>query len=89
MTKALTYDILRLLGRRKRRDDALAFTNGEDPIFATPWRVGHAGAAALGAVGLALSDLWRLKTGRPQSVTIDRHAAAASLRSNTYVLRDG
>ena len=49
----------------------------------------RAGSAALGAVGLAVSDLWRLKTGKPQAVAIDRHAAAASLRSNTYVLQNG
>ena len=29
------------------------------------------------------------RTGKPQGVTIDRHAAAASLRSNTYVLQNG
>ena len=58
-------------------------------MFATPWRVAEAGSAALAAVGLAVSDLWRLRTGRPQAVTVDRHAAAASLRSNTYVLQDG
>jgi crotonobetainyl-CoA:carnitine CoA-transferase CaiB-like acyl-CoA transferase len=51
--------------------------------------VARAGSAALGAVGLALSDLWRLKTGKPQGVAIDRHAAAASLRSNTYVMQNG
>lgn len=89
MSEALTHDILALLGRQKRADDSLAFSNGEDPIFATPWRVGRAGAAALGAVGLAVSDLWRLKTGKTQSVAIDRHAAAASLRSNTYVMQNG
>jgi crotonobetainyl-CoA:carnitine CoA-transferase CaiB-like acyl-CoA transferase len=89
MSEALTHDILGLLGRPKRTDDSLAFGNGEDPIFASPWRVGRAGSAALGAVGLAVSDLWRLKTGRPQSVSIDRHAAAASLRSNTYVRQNG
>ena len=89
MSEALTHDILGLLGRQKRADDSLGFTNGEDPIFNSPWRVGRAGSAALGAVGLAVSDLWRLKTGRPQSVSIDRHAAAASLRSNTYVLQNG
>ena len=89
MSEALAHDILGLLGRQKRADDQLAFTNSDDPIFATPWRVGRAGSAALGAVGLALSDLWQLKTGRPQSVSIDRHAAAASLRSNTYVMQNG
>jgi crotonobetainyl-CoA:carnitine CoA-transferase CaiB-like acyl-CoA transferase len=43
----------------------------------------------LGAVGLAASDLWRLRAGKPQAVSVDRHAAAASLRSNTYVRRNG
>ncbi len=89
MSETLTHDVLGLLGRQKRADDSLTFTSGEDPIFASPWRVGRAGSAALGAVGLALSDLWRLKTGKPQSASIDRHAAAASLRSNTYVLQNG
>jgi crotonobetainyl-CoA:carnitine CoA-transferase CaiB-like acyl-CoA transferase len=89
MTKSLAYDVLGQLGRKKRADDSLTLTGGEDPVFITPWRVARAGAAALGAVGLAASDLWRLRTGKPQAVTVDRHAAAASLRSNTYVLKDG
>jgi len=42
-------------------------TGGEDPVFVTPWRIGLAGSAALGAVGLAVSDLWRLRTGKPQA----------------------
>lgn len=89
MSADLAYSILRQLGREKRGDDRLSITGGGDPVFVTPWRIGQAGSAALGAVGLAVSDLWRLKTGAPQSVSIDTHAAAASLRSNTYVLRNG
>ncbi len=89
MTKGLAYDVLGQLGRKKRKDDSLTLTGGEDPVFITPWRIARAGSAALGAVGLAASDLWRLRTGKPQAVTVDRHAAAASLRSNTYVLKDG
>jgi len=89
MSESLAYDVLGQLGRKKRADDSLTLTGGEDPVFITPWRVAQAGSAALGAVGLAASDLWRLRTGRPQAVTVDRHAAAASLRSNTYVLKDG
>jgi crotonobetainyl-CoA:carnitine CoA-transferase CaiB-like acyl-CoA transferase len=89
MSESLAYDVLGQLGRKKRADDSLTLTGGEDPVFITPWRAARAGAAALGAVGLAASDLWRLRTGRPQAVTVDRHAAAASLRSNTYVLKDG
>ncbi len=89
MSADLAYSILRQLGREKRGDDRLSITGSGDPIFATPWRIGQAGSAALGAVGLAVSDLWRLRTGAPQSVSVDTHAAAASLRSNTYVLRNG
>ena len=85
----LACSILGQLGRAKRADDQLTITGDSDPVFQTPWRVGTAGAAALGAVGLAVSDLWRLKTGKPQSVTVDLGAATASLRSNTYVLRNG
>lgn len=89
MSSELAYSVLGQLGRGKRSDDSLTLSGGDDPVFVTPWRVAGAGSAALGAVGLAVSDLWRLRTGQPQAVTIDRHATAASLRSNTYVLQNG
>jgi len=89
MSTDLAYAILNQLGRAKRGDDSLTITGGDDPVFKTPWRIAHAGSAALGAVGLAVSDLWRLRTGKPQAVNVDRHAAAMSLRSNTYVLQNG
>ncbi len=89
MSLDLAHDVLGQLGRKKRPDDSLTLTGGDDPVFVTPWRIAEAGSAALGAVGLAVSDLWRLRTGKPQAVTIDRRAAAASLRSNTYVRRNG
>lgn len=89
MSTDLAYSILRQLGREKRGDDRLTITGRDDPVLVTPWRIGNAGSAALGAIGLAVSDLWRLRTGAPQTVSVDSHAAAASLRSNTYVLRDG
>jgi crotonobetainyl-CoA:carnitine CoA-transferase CaiB-like acyl-CoA transferase len=89
MSESLAHDILGLLGRGRRADDSLAIDGGNDPVFKTPWRIAHAGSAALGAIGLAVADLWRLRTGKTQAVTVDRHAAVASLRSNTYVLKDG
>lgn len=86
---ALAYDILGQLGRARRTDDKLSIDGGDDPVFVTPWRIGATGAAALAAVGLAVSDLWRLRTGKRQAVAVDLRAAAASLRSNTYVLQNG
>ncbi|MGQ0581080.1 MAG: CoA transferase [Reyranella sp.] len=89
MSDALVHHVLGQLGRGKRADDRLTLTGSNDPVFVTPWRIAETGSAALGAIGLAVSDLWRLRTGKPQAVTIDRRAAAASLRSNTYVRRNG
>jgi crotonobetainyl-CoA:carnitine CoA-transferase CaiB-like acyl-CoA transferase len=62
---------------------------GADPVLRTPYRVGTAGAAALGAVGLAASELWFLRTGRRQRVSVDLRAAVASLRSGFYLRIDG
>lgn len=84
----LAGEVLACAGRVARPDDALALT-GADPVFRTPFPIANAATAVLGALGLALSDLWKLRTGRTQAVAVDARAAAASLRSNTYVRRDG
>ena len=62
---------------------------GADPVLRTPYRVGAAGAAALAAVGLAAAELWALRSGRRQRVTVDLRAAVASLRSGFYLRIDG
>jgi crotonobetainyl-CoA:carnitine CoA-transferase CaiB-like acyl-CoA transferase len=62
---------------------------GADPVLRTPFRVGAAGAAALGAVGLAAAELWHQRTGRCQQVALDLRAAAASLKSGAYLRVDG
>src|ERR1700704_3186344 len=64
-------------------------TGGADPILPTPFRIGETSAAALAAVGLAVSDLWALRTGRRQDVAIDVRQATASLRSGTYLKMEG
>jgi crotonobetainyl-CoA:carnitine CoA-transferase CaiB-like acyl-CoA transferase len=62
---------------------------GADPAVRTRYRVGTAGAAALGALGLAAAHLWQLRGGRAQGVAVDLRAAAASLRSSRYLRIDG
>ena len=66
----------------------MAFS-GSDPVFPTPYLVGTAGAAVLGAVGVAVSRLWFLKVKRNQDVKIDLRAAAAAMRSARYLRIDG
>ena len=58
--------------------DGEAQFSGADPVLRTPYRVGAAGAAALAATGLAAAELWRLRAGRLQEVSVDLRAAAAS-----------
>ena len=64
-------------------------SNDRDPILPTPFRIGETAAASIAAVGLGVSDLWRLKTGRSQEVSVDVRRATASLRSGKYLAMDG
>jgi len=81
-------ELLRLGGLEPELAAGARFT-GADPVLPTPYRVGTAGAAALAAVGLAVSDLWFSSKKQTQKVTIDVRAAAASLRSVRYLRIDG
>src|SRR5262245_50117706 len=82
------FELLQIAGYAEARSQEVGFS-GTDPVFPTPYQVGTAGAAALAAVGLAVSDLWQLRTRRKQQVTVDVRAAAASLRSARYLRIDG
>ena len=82
--------ILPVVGISADRADAVTITGGADPVLPTPFRIGEAGAATLAATGLAAADLWKLRTGREQSIGVDFRHATASLRSGTYMkLGDG
>lgn len=58
---------------------------GADPVFPTPPRVGELGAAAIAAAALAAARLHARRTGIRQRVTVDVDAAAAAMRSWTYL----
>lgn len=59
--------------------------SGDDPILPSSFRIGAAGAATIGAAGLAAADLWELRTGRRQDVSIDVRTAAIAMRGQRYV----
>ena len=77
--------ILPVAGLSEDRARTVEFTGGGDPVLPTPFRIGETAAAALAATGLAVSDLWELRTGRQQQVAVDLRQAAASLRSGHYI----
>src|ERR671934_108889 len=68
---------------------AAATIGGPDPLLPTPFRIGEPSPAAPAAVGLAVADLWELRTGRRQEVAVDTRQATASLRSGHYMQLDG
>lgn len=81
-------ELLELTDLKETPGKEVAFS-GDDPVFPTPYRVGTAGAAVLGAVGVAASGLWFLRTKRIQGVKVDVRAAAAAMRSARYLKIDG
>ena len=81
--------ILSTVGWDPARAAAPEITGSMDPILPTPFRIGETAAASLAAVGLAVSDLWELRTGHGQDVGIDTRQATASLRSGKYLALDG
>ena len=60
---------------------------GTDPVLTTRFKIGETGAVVLAGVGVAVSDIWQLKTGRRQKAVINVRHAAAGLRSTVYMQR--
>jgi crotonobetainyl-CoA:carnitine CoA-transferase CaiB-like acyl-CoA transferase len=58
---------------------------GNDPLLPSPHHLGEGAAVARLLTGLAAAELWRLRTGRTQRVTVDAAHAAASLTSFAHV----
>ena len=81
--------ILSTVGWGAGRSAEPEISGAADPILPTPFRIGETAAASLAAVGLAVSDLWELRTGRRQEVRVDGRQATASLRSGKYLEMDG
>jgi crotonobetainyl-CoA:carnitine CoA-transferase CaiB-like acyl-CoA transferase len=89
MTNDALRTLLPIAAWPEERASAVEITGGTDPLLPTPFRIGATSAAALAAVGLAVSDLWKLRTGRSQEVAVDMRQATASLRSGRYMQMDG
>src|SRR5438067_4938669 len=89
MTNDALRTILPVAGWRDERAREVEITGDADPILPTSFRIGETSAAALAAVGLAVSDLWELRTGRRQQIAVDTRRATASLRSGQYMKMDG
>ena len=63
--------------------------SGEEPALPSVFPVGTAASACIGAVGLAASELWRLRAGIAQPVRVNMRDAAIAYRSEHYLRIDG
>jgi hypothetical protein len=79
------HTILPIAGWGDTQAADVMFTGGTDPVLPTPFCIGAAGAATLAASGLAATELWQVRTGRRQRVTVDLRQATAALRSGHYL----
>ena len=79
--KTAFEEVLDVRGLERPEAGQVSIT-GQDPVLTTRYKIGETCAAVLGGVGLAVSDIWELKTGRRQEVAIDARRAAATLKSS-------
>ena len=62
---------------------------GTAPALPSSFAVDAAAQATIAAAALAANELWRLRTGRRQGVSVDMRSAAIEFRSERYLRIDG
>lgn len=61
---------------------------GEEPQVPSSFRVAVAGQTTIAAAGLAAAEIWRLRSGQTQDVSVDMRHAVAECRSERYLRLD-
>jgi crotonobetainyl-CoA:carnitine CoA-transferase CaiB-like acyl-CoA transferase len=62
--------------------------SGEEPQLPSSFRVAIAGQTTIAAAGLAAAEIWRLRSGQAQDVSVDLRHAVAECRSERYLRVD-
>lgn len=63
--------------------------SGVDPSLPSSFRIGTAAQVSIAAAGLASAEIFRLRSGRAQRVSVEARAAAIEFRSERYLRVDG
>jgi len=71
-------------GRGKPAADEVTIT-GQDPVFSARFKIGETTANILAGIGVAVTDIHEMKTGRRQKVAIDVRHAAATCQSSKFL----
>ncbi len=81
-------EIMAIRGRGTPADGEVTIT-GHDPVFSARFKVGETTANILAGIGVAVTDIHEMKTGRRQKVSIDVRHAAATCQSSKYLGQQG
>jgi crotonobetainyl-CoA:carnitine CoA-transferase CaiB-like acyl-CoA transferase len=86
--REILADLWTLAGGDPPAINAVTLT-GEEPQLPSSFRVAAAAQASIAAAGLAAAQLWRLRSGQSQHVTVDTRHAIVECRSERYLRVDG
>ena len=81
-------DIWTSVGGEAAALDALTLT-GDEPQLPSSFRIAAAAQTSVAATGLAAAEIWKMRSGQAQDVTVDMRHAAVECRSERYLRVDG
>jgi crotonobetainyl-CoA:carnitine CoA-transferase CaiB-like acyl-CoA transferase len=81
-------DLWKLAGGEVSALDAVRLT-GEEPVLPSSFRVAAAAQDPIAASALAAAEIWKLRSGEAQSVSVDMLHAVVECRSERYLRVDG
>jgi len=80
-------EIMSIRGRGMPAAGEVGIT-GHDPVFSARFKIGETTANILAGIGVAVTDIHELKTGRRQRVEIDVRHAAATCQSSKFLRQE-
>ena len=86
-TKTVLADLWQMAGQPADALEAITLT-GAEPVLPSSFAVGTAAQATIAASALAANELWRLRAGRRQRVSVDMRHAGVECRSERYLCVD-
>jgi len=86
-TTEILGDIWTLAGGEASGLDAVTLT-GDEPQLPSSFRVAAAAQVSVAATGLAAAEIWKLRSGQSQDVTVDMRHAVVECRSERYLRVD-
>jgi crotonobetainyl-CoA:carnitine CoA-transferase CaiB-like acyl-CoA transferase len=87
-TKHALAGLWRLAGQDAAALETIELT-GAEPVLPSSFAIGTAAQASISAAALAAAELWRLRTGRRQQVSVPMRDAAIEFRSERYLSLNG